>query len=413
MSAFLYVAKDEKGNVVRASLDAVSRIEALASLQQRGLTVVDLHGQDVARESTSKQTVRKSGRWFQIRGLGVSTSDMSVFCRQLAISVSSGVPLRDSLESIGEDLDHPTLRWTLSRVINDLHDGTPFSEALAKHGKVFSSLFVSLIRSAEESGSMPQTLEELARYLERSDRLERKIKSITAYPIFIAVFFCIVCVVMTLWVLPEFQEIFEGFDAELPPLTTVVFGINEFIINYFWFMAAGALAAVAAAVLLGRTPRGRLWLDGMKLRMPLFGSWIRKFAVARFCRNMAMMLKGGVPITTALEITSSVSGNKVLEQSLLRARDRIISGSPISESLQADPEFPRLLVRMAAVGEESGRLPHVLEKLSEVYEDQVEGAILVAMALFEPLMIVLFGVVVCVLILAIYMPVFSVSTNVK
>jgi type IV pilus assembly protein PilC len=269
------------------------------------------------------------------------------------------------------------------------------------------------MRAAEESGSLALTLEQLSMYLERSERLENKIKRSSTYPVFVVVFFCIVCTVMTAFVLPRFHEIFSGFDADLPLVSEMVFQLNQGLLRAAPWL--GGICAVLAIGFMGwrRTTGGKYRIDYWKLRVPLFGGWLRKFAMARFCRNLAMMLRGGVPMTTAMEITASVSGNLVLRESILKARERLISGMSVSESLGHNPEFPRLVVRMVAMGEESGSLPAVLEKVSDVYEDQVEGSITVAMTLLEPIVICVFGFVVMLLILAIYMPVFTIGANVR
>jgi type IV pilus assembly protein PilC len=326
--------------------------------------------------------------------------------------VNAGIPLRDAIESIAQDVDSAALRRIQRRVVSQLHDGRALSEALSGHSRIFGVVFVSLIRCAEESGSMPQTLNQLANYLESQERLRRKVRSATAYPMFVLVFFCIVCAIMTLFVLPRFQGVFADSDAELPRLTTAVFGVNEFVLdNLVWIALTGA-AALTAFSLFKRTRKGRYQVDRMKLRLPFFGEILRKYAVARLCRNLAIMIRGGVPVTTAIDITSSVTGNTILSRSLLKVKDRIMSGSDIAGSLRQDPHFPRLFVRMVSVGESSGQLPEVMNKLSDVYEDQVEGQITVAMALFEPLIICFFGAVVLLLVLAIYMPVFTVASKV-
>jgi type IV pilus assembly protein PilC len=397
--------------MVRAAVEAASRSDALAVLRRRDLTVVDLRP---AAEGARAQSAsaRRQGGGLRLPSRRVPTTEMAVFCRQVAISIGSGVPLRDAVASIAEDLDHPVMSSAVNRVVSDLDGGASFSQALDRHPSVFSPLIVSLARSAEESGSMPETLDQLSVYLERSDRLERKIKSITAYPLFVACFFCLVCAVMTLWILPRFEDIFAGYEAKTPWLTKAVFGANRLLLDHLLLLGAGAGGLALAFLAYRRSARGRMRLDRLKLRLPLFGPLLGKFAVARSARNLAMMVRGGVPIAEAFRITAGVAGNTVLEQAMLRARQRMIDGSPVAASLAEDPAFPRLLVRMTAVGEESGQMPEVLEKISNVYEEQVEGTITVATALFEPLVIILFGAVILVLILAIYMPVFTMGASV-
>lgn len=415
MTPFNYVARDSTGQAIRAAIEAADRQDALARLRAMGLIVVDLVAQGEA------PAVQTPGHPAAARARGplisfekrIATSDKAIFCRQLSITVNAGMPLREALESIATDMDHPTFRRVLLAVVARLHQGESFSQSIARHPKHFGTLFVALVKAAEESGSLPETLDQLAGYMERSEKLIKKIRAVTSYPIFILVFFVIVCVVMTLFVLPKFMDSFKGFDVVLPKLPRVVFGINGFLVaNWYWFALATAIPVVAL-VLYRRTPAGRRRLDAAVLKLPFFGVCIREYALARFCRNLSIMLRGGVGITTAMDITSAVSGNTVIVESLLSAKERILSGERIAASLAKDKEIPKLVIRMVAVGEESGRLPEVLDKLATLYEKYVENRIVTATSMFEPVVICLFGGVVLVLVLAIYLPIFTVSQGVK
>jgi len=413
MPLFEYVAKTSRGMEVRSSLEAASRHDALGELQTKGLTVVELSAADddmlktVAAASAPTPRPRKR-RLLEAR---VSLTDRAIFCRQLSIAVGAGVPLREALESIAEDVDSGALSDILGRITQRLHDGQPFSEAIATEKKLFSPLFTALIRAAEEAGSLPLTLSEMAVSMERAERLGRKIKSVTSYPIFVAVFFCIVSLIMTLFVVPSFEESFGDLNADLPRLTIMVFSFNRFFIRNFPAIAGVLIGLTVALVLYGRTKAGRLRFDAIVLRLPLFGPCLQKFSIARFCRNLAMMVQGGVPIALAMEISSQTCGNQSLERSLLQARERILNGQDISSSLGQERHFPRLVIRMVSIGETSGRLPEVLDKVSDVYEDQVEATIMTAMSLFEPVIICVFGIAILLLVLAIYVPVFTVASH--
>jgi type IV pilus assembly protein PilC len=414
MPVFAYVAKGRDGREIRDYVTSDSRYSALSDLKDEGLTVLELTENSAHTQHASpnpppvprkKKTLPTAGR--------VSLSEKAMFCRQLSVSVSAGVPLRDALESITEDMEHPGLKRVLESTVQGLHDGKTFSEAIAPHKGVFNTLFISLIKSAEESGSMPKTLEDLANSMEKTERLVRKVRSVTAYPTFVAVFFSIIVAIMTLFVLPQFQRNFESFGAQLPVLTRAVFKVNTLIVSYFPYIMIVLFLLVASFVLYSRTQGGRMRIDGLKLKLPMFGMWLRKFAVARFCRNLAMMIRGGVSITTAIEIASSTSGNRVMEVALLAARDTIMNGASLTASLAQQGVFPKLVLRMINVGESSGRLPDVLEKVSDAYEEEVEGSIMTATTLFEPMAICFFGAVILVLVLAIYIPVFTVASKMK
>lgn len=410
MATYRYSAKDASGRMVTGDFTATSRFEALSHLHARGLTVTDITDTDPrSTRRDSRDTVRPSS------GLilrAITLSDKSVFCRQLSISVSAGVPLREALDTIALDLDHPTFHAILGRVLKRLDDGMTFSQAIQGEPRAFDRLFIALVKAAEESGSIAETLDYLAVSLEKSDRLARKIKSIVAYPIFVACFFVIVSIIMTVFVLPKFQDIFGSFGGDLPKLTRMVFTVNGFLIKHAVVIFASLIISVVAAILYVRTPLGRLQFDHLMLRFPVAGGIIRKIAVARFCRNLSIMLKGGVPVATAIEIASEVLGNKAMERTLRATTDRIMAGNDIASSLDRKT-FPRLVVRMVGVGESSGRLPEVLGKVADVYEDQAEGSIMTATSLFEPVIIIVFGCMILVLVMAIYLPVFSAAGHVR
>lgn len=409
MPTYRYSAKDVSGKLVTGDFTATSRFEALSQLHTRGLTVMDISDDvaDVRGRRDSRENLRPG-----LFCRPITISDKAVFCRQLSISVSAGVPLREALETIAIDLDNPTFRAVLNRVLKRLDDGMTLSQSISNEGKAFDRLFIALVKAAEESGSLTETLNYIAAAMEKADRLARKIKSIVAYPIFVACFFVLVSVIMTLFVLPKFQSIFGSFGSNLPKLTRIVFAANGFIIaNSIWIFG-GLFLLVIALMLYKRTPVGRLQMDGLVLRMPLVGDIIRKIAVARFCRNLGIMLNGGVPVSAAIEIAAEVLDNKALQNTLKMTRDRIMSGNDIASSLDRKT-FPRLVVRMVGVGESSGRLPDVLGKVADMYEDQAEGSIMVATSLFEPIIIIVFGCMILVLVMAIYLPVFAAAGHVR
>ena len=409
MPDYRYSAKDNSGREVGGVYSAPSRFEALSQLHHRGLTVTDISddGVGIGGIELVKVTAKKGVIFGRI-----TMSEKSIFCRQLSISVSAGIPLRESLETITADLDNAAFRRVLERVLKKLDDGAPFSQAILGESKVFDRLFIALIRAAEEAGSLTETLNYLAESMEKNDRLSRKIKSIVAYPMFVGGFFILISVIMTLFVLPKFQDIFAGYGNDLPRLTRVVFAVNTFVIHNTLLIFVGIAAAIVLGVMYGATPVGRLTIDGLLVRLPLVGDIIRKLAVSRFCRNFGIMMTGGVSVTTAIEIAAEVLGNKAMEASMKATRNRIMAGNSIASSLDKKV-FPRLVARMVGVGESSGRLPEVLAKVADVYEDQVEGTIMVAISLFEPIIIAVFGGLILLLVMAIYLPVFSAGSHVR
>ncbi len=409
MQEYTFTARDDSGKSVVSSLKAKSQYEALAELKGNGLTVISIEPLTLKRkvkfEEARPEAAKK--RKALVMKKRVTSYELSAFCRQLSVSINSGVPLIESLGGIAEDMDSHYFKKILLTVIDDIHKGSHFSDAISKYKNVFTPVFIALVRSAEESGSLNQVFEYLSHYLEKGVRLKQKIQSITAYPLFIMIFFIIVVFIVTIFILPRFESIFMSFGAKLPTITKIIFGLNIFFINNLIWFVLSAVAFIAAFVVYYRTEDGRYNIDKLKLRLPIFGSLIKKYSIARLCRVLAIMIQGGVSIETAIEISSQACGNKVLERSLEYVREQIITGAGIAASLRHDDNFPNLVLRMIGIGESSAQLPQVLNRISDMYEDQVEGSTMILTSLFEPVVIIVFGGVVLMLVLAIYLPIFS------
>jgi type IV pilus assembly protein PilC len=417
MPTYKYRVRTEEGEVLDSTVEASDRSQALSLVQRR------MEGVVISCEETKASARRSSSaggpppvptaRRLRLRHGRIRPRDITTYFRQMAVSVNAGMPLREAMESILEDLDHARLREVLQRVTDRLHQGETYSQALTAEGTVFPRLSLALMRTAEESGTMAKTLDDLATTLEKADALTRKLNSIMAYPAFVAGFFVIVMMIMTFFILPQFQDIFDEWDAKLPTLTLVVFTINKWMISHVLWEALIVAALVVGFLAFRRTEVGRWQLDKLKLTFPGFGQLFKQIAMARFCKYFAMMIRGGVPIASALEISASIVENKIIESALLTARERIMLGADIASSLGQHKVFPRLLTRMVSIGESSGRLPETMDRVSDTYEGQVEGSIAVVTALLEPLIIVFFGALVLVMVLAVYLPVFTMSTNIK
>jgi type IV pilus assembly protein PilC len=431
MRKFNYTAKNADGGLIRDMIEADSRQNALADLRKRGLTVVGLMDvETVVPDDREPGGIKPDKN--RISGMFKRTSDdltlapkktprvkkirlseMSIFCRQLAVSVNSGLPLREALEGIYEDMDEPSLKIILGNIIKKLHDGIPFSKAVAAHPKVFSPVFIGMIQAAEEAGSLAETLNRLAGYMESSDKLQRKVKSMLAYPAFVAGFFVVICLIMMFTIIPRFEEIFSGLGAKLPALTRSVFGLNRFILQNSPFIVVFVMLLAGIYILLKRTPAGRWRIDAAKLKIPVIGIGLKRYIIARICRCTAIMLKSGVPIATTLKIVAAIGDNEVIEAAILHGQTRIISGSSIADGLRETAIFPALLIRMLRVGESAGQLPDVMDRVADVYEDQVESSVVAGTALLEPIIITVFGLMVLVLVLSIYLPVFTVSSSIR
>lgn len=428
MELFNYTAKNKNAEVIRDMIQAESRPDALSKLRMQGLTVVTLTSINPAshagapapehlpaappQKNAKKTTLRQKEKKSLFHHKSVKLKDLAMFCRQLAISINSGLPLRDALTGIYDDMDIPVFKKILGEILQKLHDGIAFSKAAAAYPRVFSSVFVGLIRSAEESGSMGETLTRLADYLESTNRLRRKIAGLMAYPIFVAVFFIGICLTMVFWIVPRFQEIFSGLRTDLPPLTNLVFSVNSALVNNAPAIGIGLFVIAVLFALYRRTKVGRRGMARAQLRMIWLGECIKQYVIARVCRCLAIMLKSGVPIATALQIVSKVSSNQIIEDSLIAARNQTIGGSNICDSLNNTKIFPSLLIRMVRVGESAGRLPEVLDSVASAYEDRVENTITTGVALLEPIIIIIFGAMILLLVISIYLPVMTVASHV-
>lgn len=425
---FNYTAKNKQAEVVRDVIEADSRQQALSQLRKMDLTVVSLTEMDASTttgvtkrlgetEGLSSDALKPAKTPFWKKDLfkrseKVKLKDMAIFCRQLAISVNSGLPLRDALAGIHEDMDVPVFKNILDQILVRLHNGIPFSKAVADHPKAFSSVFIGLVRAAEESGSMGETMSRLADYLESSDRLRRKIASMMAYPAFVAGFFILICMVMVFFIVPQFQDIFSDLHSELPALTRTVFAVNSTLVHQAPLIAVVIVLIGGLFYLYRRSPGGKLKLAKTQLKLPWVGECIKQYVIARVCRCLAIMLKSGVPIATGLQIVSKVGKNVAIENSLIEARSQTVGGSNIADSLAGTEIFPSLLIRMVRVGESAGRLPEVLDNVAGAYEDRVENTITTGMSLLEPIVIVIFGALVLLLVISIYLPIMTVASHV-
>jgi len=409
MIRYSYIARGRGGNRISDYIEAASKYHAIEALRGEGLTVISVSERDAEHHDEADRVISRRRKAM----IGVSLTEKAIFFRQFAIALGAGVPLREALQSIVKDIKSKVFRHALKDVVHKIHDGASFSNAIAHHRHIFDPATIALIHAAEESGSMEETLDRLATSLEHNNSLRRKLISIVSYPLFVAFFFVVVCIIITVFVMPQFQEVFSEFGAKLPKITRMAFAVNTFLLGNMQWIILGAFVLAVAAWAFGRTPPGRQVFDRMKLRLPFFGACIRKLLIARMCRSLAMMMKGGVPVARAIELSAATSKNVVLKKAMMDVHDRVVQGMSISESIADSKMFPNLMLRMVSVGESSGKMPMVLDKVGETYEDEVEGSIMVAMALFEPVVIVTFGAIVLVLVLAIYMPVFTVAAGVK
>ena len=401
MPDFVYTAKSPSGKTVSGARFADSEISLVSLLRKENLVVLSV----TPAAAAGKPARGPRGK--------VKVRDLAILCRQLATMLEAGLPVLESIDGIGEQIENETLGHVLTQVTSDIEAGSTFSQALGKHDRVFSMLFVSMVRAGEESGALPKVLARLADYLEARDALARKIRAAAAYPLFIAGFFVVAGAGIMLFLIPQFESIFESFALDLPTLTKVLIAISRFVgrnLVYEIILIAGGGYAFWK---WKDTPAGKRKLDQILLRLPLFGKLILKAGVARFSRTLGTLLENGVTVIAALEIVGETSGNDIIKEEVQKVSNGVINGSTISEKLAESPVFPKMVVSMVAAGEGSGNLPQMLSKVSEFYTREVDSAISGLTSMIEPALIVGLGAIVTVVVLAIYLPIFQMATGIQ
>lgn len=341
-------------------------------------------------------------------GLGnkVTVKDLGVFTRQFATMINAGLPMVQCLDILSSQLEKPHFKKIVSDVMSDVESGATLAEGLRKH-KCFSDLFVNMIDAGEAGGILDTILNRLAMYLEKADALRRKIKGAMTYPAIVFAVATGATIFMLMFIIPTFARMFTDFGGDLPLPTAIVMGLSEFLRANWWIMLA---VVIGSTVLLRRyyaTESGRLRIDKTLLRFPILGNVIRKGAVARFTRTLGTLISSGVPILNGLEITARTSGNKVIENAVMETRQSISEGNTIAEPLKACGVFPPMVVQMISVGEQTGALDEMLDKVADFYDSEVDTAVEAMTAAIEPIMIVVMGVVVGGMLIAMYLPMFK------
>ena len=347
-------------------------------------------------------------------GTGVKVKDILIFTRQLATMIDAGLPLVQCLDILANQTENKHFAKILMQIKNSVESGSTFSDALRRHPKVFDELFVNLIAAGEVGGILDTILNRLSAYIEKSVKLKRQVKSALVYPIAILGVAIIVIVVMLTKVIPVFEKMYLEFKgAKLPAPTKVVINIsNGFQENWYWFFGI-FVGVIAMFVLLARSNKGRDFLDAALLRIPVIGNVLRKVIVARFTRTLGTLLSSGVPILDALDICAKTAGNRVVKRGVMYAREKISEGQDLAGPLAESKVFPPMVVQMIGVGEQTGAMDQMLQKIADFYDDEVDVAVAGMTALIEPIMMVFLGGVIGGIIIAMYLPVFELAGNIN
>jgi type IV pilus assembly protein PilC len=399
MAVWSYSARTVSGELKRAEFDAASREEVIAHLRSQRLIPV---------------AVREKPKGFSIPGGGkVKTREIVIVTRQFATMINAGLPLVQALDILAKQSDNKTLKKTLEDVLYDVESGNTLADAMREHTNVFSPLYVNMVAAGETGGILDTILLRLAGFLEKNEALARKVKGAMIYPAVISFVAASAIVVLLLFVIPTFQQMFASFDQALPLPTRLVIGASAFLQAYWWALGVGGAGSVWAFRRWVSTPTGRLTFDRFLLRVPILGSLARKSSVARFTRTLGTLLSSGVTILDGLEITARTSGNRVIHDAIMASRNSIAGGESISEPLRVSGVFPPMVTQMINVGEETGDLDGMLTKIADFYDEEVDVAVEALLKAMEPLMIVVLGTVVGGMIVAMYLPIFGIINTMQ
>ncbi len=396
MPRFIYYAKDKEGKTTRGIIEAKDKAMALDLLHRRGMVILRLEEELVKG--------KKPG-W----GQSVPLMDLVLFTRQLATMIDSGIPLPQAFEILYEQISRPYFKKVIYAVKEDIEAGESLSNALSKFPTVFSPLYIHMIKAGEASGALSEILERLASYLESANTLATKVRSAMVYPVAVLIVASLITAGLLIFVVPIFKDLFESLGGELPLPTRILMATSDILRHYALIVVIVIGVLVFALLKAVNTEKGRYIFDSLLLKLPVIGDLLKKVAIAKFARTFATLMKSGVPILDSLEIVAKVSGNKVIEQNLLRAKEGVKEGESISKPLEKAGIFPPMVYRMVAVGEQTGELEKMLNKISDFYEEQVNAAIEALTSVMEPIIMVVLGGLIGGIVISLYLPVFNIS----
>jgi type IV pilus assembly protein PilC len=406
MPVFVWEGKTVQGKLLKGEMEAASPAAVLVRLRTQRIQPVP-------------GRVREKGkgleREIRIPGLGgkVKLRDVSIFTRQFATLIDAGLPIVQSLDILAQQTESKPFRDTLRTIKQDLEGGLTLAESLKKYPKIFDELYVSMIAAGEAGGVLTTILNRIALFMEKSAKLKKKVKSAMIYPCTIVAVAVIVVAILLLYVIPVFAELYGGMGHALPAATQITINISNWFRAYFLYLAGFLGVIIAAIRLYYRTENGRLVIDNVLLKLPIFGDLLRKVAVARFSQNMSILLSSGVAILDGLAITAKTSGNKVVERAIMESRISVTQGKTLSEPLMDSKIFPLMVCQMVAIGEATGGLDGMLKRVADFYEEEVDDAVANLTALMEPMIMIVLGIILGGLVISMYMPIFQLGSLVS
>jgi type IV pilus assembly protein PilC len=402
---FTYKVKDKTGKVVEGSLEAENAQLVVGKLREMGYVPIEIQQ---AGGAGLKKELKIPG--FTDR---VKLKDVAVFSRQFATMINSGLSLLRSLYILADQTENKALAEIINQVRLDVEKGSSLSAALAKHPKAFNRLFISMVRAGEIGGVLDSVLMRLADTIEKQVELRRKVKSAMTYPVVVAVLVLLIVTAMLLFVIPMFEDLYKELGGKLPLPTQILINISKLCRKLWPLIIIGEIGAVFGFKKWVNSESGRQRWDAIKLKMPIFGPLVRKTALARFGRTLSALVRSGVPILESLDIVAETSGNYVVAQAVRDTQLAVKRGDPLSRKLEDHPVFPPMVVQMMAVGEETGALDEMLDKIADFYDQEVEATVDALTSLIEPLLIVVMGVCVGGMVISLYMPMFNIIKLIK
>ena len=403
MTTFKYAAKAPGGKTVEGTMNAADKSEVAAELKKQNLVLVKL-------EEAGGKKKKAGGAGLNLPGRQPSASrtDLVMFTRQLATMVGSGLALLEALEVLGDQAESKGMKLTCQRLVSEVRAGVDLSTAMETCPKAFEPLYVSMVRAGEVSGQMDTILVRLAEYLEAANQLRSEIRSAMTYPV-ISLFLVLgITTFLMLGVVPGFRTVFESLDTELPAITKFTLNSADFLKEHWAIVFGGMFFSAVGVFMFKKTKQGAELFDKFALRVPVIGPLVRKIALARFSRTFATLIRSGVPIMATLDIVADTAGNSVVSQVVLDSRESVRSGNQLSEPLSRSKVFPPMVVRMIAIGERTGSLETLLEKIAEFYDQQVKSAVKSLTSLIEPILISVMGVIVGGVVMSVFLPILEV-----
>lgn len=396
MPGFSYVAVDKRGKEKRGSLEAETRERALEQLKAEGLIPVSVREQGALNKEID----------FSI-GKKVKPRDLSVFCRQFVSITQAGVPMKEALQMLSEQTENKWLKRAISEVLLNVEKGNTLADSMRSQPDIFPPMLVNMVEAGEQSGSLEMAFSRMAVHFEKEAKLKATIKKATIYPIILVIAAIGVIAVMLLFVIPIFIDMFADLDIEMPALTMFVMNSSKWMTSHWYVLLAIIVGVVVAYKLIYKTTQGRLTIDRIKMKMPLFGKLTVKTACSQFARTMSTLLMSGISTIDALETTSKIVNNIHYMNAMLKAREEVMKGVPLSEPLEASGIFPPMVYHMTGIGEEAGNVEEMLEKMADYYDEEVEMTTQSVLAAMEPIIILFMALIIGTLVIAVIWPIAS------